>query len=106
MIKNQKRWIALLLILTFAWLLQVSAMPLAAADKTEQVGQAKVEREPGFFEQQGREWDRGRKKNAALIIVAGFLAISLLWLLIHGIPIDAAPGMARSTSEANRGGSR
>jgi hypothetical protein len=54
MIKNQKKWVALMVILTFAWLLQVSAMPLAAGDKTEQVGPASVEQAPGFFEQQGR----------------------------------------------------
>ena len=102
MYKKQRRRIALVVTLTFAWLLQASATPLAAAGPSEQVGPARLEPETGFIEQQGTEWDRGRKKNAPLIIILGFVAISLLWLIIHGIDLDAAPGTASGLLGANR----
>ena len=35
MIKKHDRWIALLVAITFAWLLLVSTMPLAAAGETK-----------------------------------------------------------------------
>jgi hypothetical protein len=97
--KNQKRT-ALLVMVAFVWLLRVSSMPLAA-HSTEQVGSAKSEPAPGFIEQQGPEWDQGRKKNTALIIVLGLVAVCLLYLLIHGIDFEASPSSATRTSGAN-----
>jgi len=100
--EQHQKWTALLVTIAFAWLLQASATTLAAAGPREQAGPASLEQETGFIEQQGAEWDRGRKKNAPLIIILGFVAISLLWLIIHGIDLDAAPGPANGLPGANR----
>jgi len=104
MIKKHGRWIALLVAITFAWVMQLSTMPLAAGDKTEAVP-ASAEQAPGFFEQQGPEWTHARKINPIRIIIivaVGYVAICLLYFLIHGIDIDAAPREGVSASEANR----
>jgi len=69
-------------------------MPLAAMESTEHAAVANVEQAPGFIEQQGPEWEHGRKKSPVrilIIVIVGYVALSLLYLLIHGIDIDAAP---------------
>lgn len=104
MIKKHQKWIALLVAITFAWLLYVSTMPLAASDNTE-AGQASVERAPGFVEQQGPEWGPGNKKRAThfiIIVIVGYVALSLLYFLIRGIDIEAAPREGISNSKASR----
>ena len=103
MFKKQQRWIALLLTVTFVWLLQVSAMPLAAVDKTEQVSSANVEQEPGVFEQTGYEWGRVMPKTFPLLLIGAAVAIALLIVLIHGIDLDDAPRDRMRTSDADRG---
>jgi len=103
MFKKQQKWIALPVTIAFAWLLQVSAMPLAAADTTEQVSSASVEQETGFIEQTGTDWGRGRPKTSPLLLLAAVVALALLYLLIHGIDIDAAPNEANGTSGKTQG---
>jgi len=83
MLKKQQKWIALLMTLTFAWLLQVSTMPLAAASTTEQASSASVDQAPGFIEQQGPEWNRPVKKNIVFIIVIAVVVYALITALIH-----------------------
>ena len=102
MIKKHGRWIALLVAITFAWVMQLSTMPLAAGDKTEAVP-ASAEQAPGFFEQLGPDWNRRVKATTVLIIVGAVVALALLYFLIHGIDIDAAPRDGMSASAANRG---
>jgi hypothetical protein len=105
MIKNHRRLVALLVTITFAWLLQASAMPLAANDKTEEAGQASAEQAPGFVEQQGPEWNHTKKINPiriVIIVIVGYVALSLLYLLIHGIDIGAAPREGLRSSGASR----
>jgi hypothetical protein len=55
MINKQKKWTAILVTLTFVWLLQVSAMPAGAADAAEQVGSANAEQGPDFLEAVGHK---------------------------------------------------
>jgi hypothetical protein len=55
MIKKQQKWIALLVTLAFVWLLQVSTMPVAAANAPEQTGSASAEQGPDFVEAVGSE---------------------------------------------------
>jgi len=96
----------LLVIVTFAWLLQVSAMPLAAAGSTEQVASASAGQATGFIEQQGPEWTKSRKKSPVriiIIVLVGYVALSILYFLIHGIDIDAAPRTATGPSRADQG---
>jgi len=93
--KKHQSWIALAVTITFAWLLQVSAMPLAAADTTKQIRSGVAEPAPGFIEQTGTDWGRVKPKASPLLLLAAVVALALLYLLIHGIDIDAAPGAQR-----------
>jgi hypothetical protein len=71
MIKKQQKWIALLLTVTFAWLLQVSSMPLAAAGASEQVGSANVEPGPGFLETVSLSAAPAPKKSILPMVLIG-----------------------------------
>lgn len=103
MLKKHQNWIALLVTFTFAWLLHVNAMPLAASDKTE-AGPACVEQAPGFFEQLGPEWNRPAKLKVktVLIIVGVFLLLSIIWVFFRGIGHEAAPGEGKSAADSRR----
>lgn len=102
MFKKHQRWTALLVILTFAWLLQVSAMPLTAAITTEQAASASVDQAPGFVEQLGPDQIRRVKITPVLIIIAAALALAIISAFIQGFGREAAPREGMSTSEANR----
>ncbi|MBU4405390.1 MAG: hypothetical protein L6428_03900 [Candidatus Aminicenantes bacterium] len=77
MIKKQQKWIALLVTLTFMWLLQVSTMPVAAASTTEQIGSANAEKAPSFIEEEGDSSYQPRKKSA-LPLILGVVAVGAL----------------------------
>jgi hypothetical protein len=81
MIKKQQKWIALLVTLTFAWLLQVSAMPVAAASTTEQVSAANAEQAPGFIEQEGDSGYAAKKKSILPIILIGVGVVAVAAVL-------------------------
>jgi hypothetical protein len=66
MIKKQQKWIALLVVFTFMWLLQVSTMPLAAAGTAEQVSSANSEQGPRFIEEREAAGTMPRKKASCL----------------------------------------
>jgi hypothetical protein len=104
MIKKQQRWIALLVAISFAWLLQVSAMPLAAIESSEQVAAAGAEQAPGFIEQLGPDWQRPAriKLKTVLIIVGAIRIFGIIRLIIHGAGHEAAPREGASASAANR----
>lgn len=95
MIKSMSRinrsWTALLVTVTFAWLLQVSAMPLAGVETTDQVTAASAGQAAGFVEQAGDDWDRAMPRTAPIVIIIGVVALFLILLLIHGIRHHAAP---------------
>jgi hypothetical protein len=98
--KHQK-WIALLVTFTFAWLLQVSAMPLAATGTTEHVAAASAGQATGFVEQIGDVWAKPR--TSPVILILGVIVLSLLIVLIRGgFGRDTAPRTAIGTSETNR----
>jgi hypothetical protein len=101
MFKKHQKWTALLVAFTFAWLLQVSAMPLVAVDAAEQVAAASVEQAPGFIEQTGDDWGRVKPRTAPILFILAVVALALLYVLIHGIDIDAAPGTATGISRIN-----
>ena len=71
MIKKQQKWIAVLVTLTFIWLLQVSTMPLAAANTTEQIASANAEQAPSFIEEEEDSSFQPKKKSIMPIILIG-----------------------------------
>ena len=71
MIKKQQKWIAVLVTLTFMWLLQASTMPVAAASTTEQIASANAEQAPGFIEEEGDVSSPAKKKSILPIILIG-----------------------------------
>jgi uncharacterized membrane protein len=71
MIKKHQRWIALLVTLTFMWLLQVSTMPLAAAGTSEQVSSASVEQGPDYYEAIAQKAAPAKKKSILPIVLIG-----------------------------------
>jgi hypothetical protein len=79
--KHQK-WTALLVTVTFAWLLQVWAMPLAAADTTEKVAAASLEQAPGFIEQEGSELTQARKRNPVHNIIFSLITFGVILCLV------------------------
>ncbi|TFG75545.1 MAG: hypothetical protein E4H23_10635, partial [Chrysiogenales bacterium] len=77
MIKKQQKWIAVLVTLTFMWLLQVSTMPVAAASAVEQIGSANTEKAPSFIEEEGDSSYQPKKKSA-LPLILGVVAVGAL----------------------------
>jgi hypothetical protein len=77
MIKKQQKWIALLVTLTFVWLLQVSVMPLAAAGTTEQVSSAHAGQGPDFYEAVSQKADPAKKKSILPMILIGVGVIAV-----------------------------
>jgi hypothetical protein len=82
MIKKQQKWIALLVTLTFMWLLQVSNMPLAAANTAEQVSSAGNEQGPRFIEEEGNGGYLAKKKSILPIILIGVGVVAVAAVLI------------------------
>jgi hypothetical protein len=84
MIKKKQKWIALLVILSFAWLLQVSTMPLAAIGTSEQIGSASTEQGPDFVEAVGHSADAAKKKSILpyVLIGVGVVAVAAVLFLV------------------------
>ena len=84
MVNKQKKWIAILVTLTFVWLLQVSAMPIGAADATEQVGSANAEQEPGFSEAVSHKTAPAKGKSVLpyVLIGVGVIAVAAVLILV------------------------
>jgi len=81
MIKKQQKWIALLVTFAFAWLLQVSTMPLAAANTTEKISSANVEQAPRFIEEEGDAGYQAKKKSIVPIILIGVGVVAVAAVL-------------------------
>lgn len=81
MIKKQQRWIALLVVCTFMWLLQVSTMPVAAANAPEQISSASSAQGPRFIEEEGDSGYRAKKKSALPIILIGVGVVAIAAVL-------------------------
>ena len=71
MIKKQQKWIALLVVCTFMWLMQVSSMPVSAAGTTAQVSSASAEQGPDYLEAVGQKAAPAKKKSMLPIILIG-----------------------------------
>lgn len=84
MIKKQQKWIALLVTVTFVWLLQVSTMPLAAVGTTEQVGSDNAELAPSFVEKEAVSRNQAPKKSILpyILIGVGVVAVAAVLFLV------------------------
>lgn len=84
MIKKQQKWIALLVTLTFIWLLQVSTMPVTAASAPEQISSANGEQAPSFVERVGTSSYSSKKKSILpyILIGVGVVAITAVLFLV------------------------
>ncbi|MEI6613994.1 MAG: hypothetical protein WCL37_03785 [Chrysiogenales bacterium] len=84
MIKKQQKWIALLVILAFVWLLQVSTMPLAANETPEQIGAASAEQGPDFVEAVKHKAAPPPKKSILpyVLIGVGVVAVAAVLFLV------------------------
>ena len=71
MIKKQQKRIALLVTLTFVWLLQVSAMPMAAADTEAQMSSARNDQGPRYIEEEDNSGNQVKKKSILPIVLIG-----------------------------------
>jgi hypothetical protein len=82
MIKKQQKWIAILVTLTFVWLLQVSTMPVAAASTPEQIGSARSEQGPRFIEEEGGGGFHAKKKSILPMVLIGVGVVAVAAVLI------------------------
>jgi hypothetical protein len=82
MIKKQQKWIALVVALTFMWLLQMSSMPLNAAGTSEQVGSANADQGPDYYEAVSHKAAPAKAKSILPLILIGVGAITLTAVLI------------------------
>jgi hypothetical protein len=82
MIKKQQKWIALLVVCTFMWLLQVSTMPLTAANTNEQISSTNNEQGPRFIEEEGDSGYQAKKKSILPIVLIGVGIVAVAAVLI------------------------
>jgi hypothetical protein len=83
MIKKQQKWISLLVICTFAWLLQVSVMPLNAAGSAERTA-ASASEQAGSYEAVAQKAAPAKKKSMLpwILIGAGALTLTAVALFV------------------------
>jgi hypothetical protein len=84
MVKNSKRWIAFFVALSFVWLMQVSAMPVAAAGTAEQAGIAAGDQGPDYHEAVGQKAAPAKKGSILpwILIGAGVITVTALVLIL------------------------
>jgi hypothetical protein len=100
MIKKQQKWIALLVTLTFVCLLQVSAMPMAAASAPEQISSANSEQGPRFIEEEDDGGYQVKKKSILPIVLIGVGVIAVAAVLFL-VVLKTTYDITGSWSETN-----
>ena len=91
MIKKHQKWISLLAMVTFVWLLQVSTMPLTASETSEQIAAADTEQGPNFVERTGVAGPATAKKSIlpyVLIGVGVVAVVAVLFLVVSKTDYD------------------
>jgi len=71
MIKKQQKWVALLVLVTFAWLLQVSTMPLRASGTAAPLVSACSEMGPDYYEAVAQKAAPAKKKSILPLVLIG-----------------------------------
>jgi len=84
MFKNQQKWIALFVVLTFVWLMQVSTMPVAAAGAADQADLARAEHGAGYLEVVSQKAAPAKKKSVlpVILIGVGLVAVTAVLILV------------------------
>jgi hypothetical protein len=84
MIKKQQKWIALFVVCTFAWLMHISAMPVAAAGTAEQAGVSASEQGPDYYEAVAQKAAPAKKGSILpyVLIGVGALAVTAVVLFL------------------------
>ncbi len=84
MIKKQQKWIALLVMVTFVWLLQVSTMPLTAAGTSERIASPSAEQGPDYYEAIAHKAAPAKKKSILpwILIGVGVVAVTAVLFLV------------------------
>ena len=82
MIKKQQKWIALLVAVTFIWLLQVSAMPLAAENSGGQASALDSEQGPGYLEAVSHHAAPPAKKSILPLVLIGVGVVAVAAVLV------------------------
>lgn len=84
MIKKQQKWIAILVVCAFMWLMQVSTMPVRAADTAEKASLAGTEQGPDYFEAIAHKAAPANKKSILpwILIGAGIVAVTAAVLFL------------------------
>jgi hypothetical protein len=84
MIKKQQKWIAILVVCTFAWLMHLSAMPVAAAGSSGQASTVSSEQGPDYLEAVGQKAAPAKKKSILpwILIGAGVITVTALVLIL------------------------
>jgi len=84
MIKKRQKLISLMAMAAFAWLLHVSASPLAAAGATERMASAGMEQGPGFVEAEGtRTFPVERTSFLPYVLIGvGIVAVAFVLVLV------------------------
>ncbi len=84
MIKKQQKWIAILVVCAFMWLMQVSTMPVSAAGTAEKASLAGTEQGPDYFEAIAHKAAPAKKKSILpwILIGAGVVAVTAVVLFL------------------------
>jgi hypothetical protein len=84
MIKQQQRWIALLVTLTFMWLLQVSTMPVTAAEAATPAVAADAGQGPDHYEAVGQKAAPAKKGSILpwVLVGVGVVAVTAVVLFL------------------------
>jgi hypothetical protein len=82
MLKKQQKWVALLVVLTFVWLLQVSAMPLTANGSAVETVSAPAEQGPAFVEAAGHKAAPPPKKSILPLVLIGVGVVAVAAVLV------------------------
>ncbi len=84
MIKKQQRWIALLVTLAFAWMMQFSAVPLTAAGTATLGSSINAEQDPDFYEAIEQKAAVGKKNSVLpwILIGVGVIAVTAVVFLV------------------------
>ena len=69
--RKQQKWVAVLVTVAFVWLLQVSAMPVAAAGASERIGSTFNDQGPRFIEQEGDSGTKAKGKSILPLVLIG-----------------------------------
>ncbi len=92
MINKQKKWIALLVVCTFVWLLQVSAMPLPAAETA--MTAASSEQGTDYYEAIGQKAAPAKKKSILPFVLIGLGLVTVtavvLFMVMKGYDITGS----------------